>query len=46
MSQLQMLVTGANGFVARALCSQTLAYGAIVRGVIRDLNDLPKGVAT
>ena len=44
MNQLQILVTGANGFVGRALCSETLARGAAVRGVSRATCDLPIGV--
>ena len=41
---MRILVTGANGFVGRALCSEALARGAAVRGVTRALSDLPTGV--
>jgi UDP-glucose 4-epimerase len=44
MSQLEMLLTGANGFVGRALCSVALARGAAVRGATRATCDLPIGV--
>ena len=41
---MRILVTGANGFIGRALCSEALARGAAVRGVTRALCDLPIGV--
>jgi len=39
-----VLVTGANGFVGRAICSQALAAGMRVRGATRSGHDLPDGV--
>ena len=41
---MRVLVTGANGFVGRALCGEALARGAAVRGVTRAPCDLPIGV--
>ena len=41
---MRILVTGANGFVGRALCGEALARGAAVRGVTRAPCDLPIGV--
>jgi UDP-glucose 4-epimerase len=41
---MQILVTGANGFVGRASCSEVLASGMAVRGVTRAPCDLPIGV--
>jgi len=40
-----VLVTGANGFVGRALCSILLLNGEQVRGTVREVNSLPEGVA-
>jgi nucleoside-diphosphate-sugar epimerase len=34
----RILVTGAGGFIGRALCAQLLADGFLVRGVVRDLS--------
>ena len=45
IDQLQLLVTGANGFVGRALCTEALARGAAVRGVTRTPCDLAIGVS-
>jgi nucleoside-diphosphate-sugar epimerase len=39
-----LLITGANGFIGRVLCSEALARGASVRGVTRAPCDLPVGV--
>ena len=39
-----LLITGANGFVGRVLCSEALARCASVRGVTRAPCDLPVGV--
>ena len=44
MTKLQTLVTGASGFVGRALCAEVISRGFAVRGVTRTLCDLPKGV--
>lgn len=44
MSQLQILVTGANGFVGRALSAESVARGLLVQGATRMPNDLPIGV--
>jgi len=44
-----VLVTGANGFIGRALCTRSLAAGWHVRGIIRPdshIVRLPKGVET
>lgn len=41
---MRILVTGANGFVGRAFCSEALARGAAVRGITRAPYDLPTGV--
>ena len=41
---MRILVTGANGFVGRALCGEALARGAAVRGITRAPCDLPIGV--
>lgn len=44
MSQQQWLaVTGANGFVGRALCAGAVARGSAVRGITRSTCDLPNG---
>ena len=40
---LKLLVTGANGFVGRALCAEA-TQGILVRGSIRHQCDLPAGV--
>lgn len=44
MSQQRVLVTGANGFVGRALCAEAAALGMTVRGITRSPCDLPVGV--
>ncbi len=41
---MQVLVTGANGFVGRALCAAAVARGMAVRGITRALGDLPISV--
>jgi nucleoside-diphosphate-sugar epimerase len=41
---MQVLVSGSNGFVGRALCAEAVARGLAVRGVTRTPCDLPKGV--
>lgn len=41
---MMVLVTGANGFIGRALCSKILLKGWQVRGTIRDVVSLPEGV--
>jgi nucleoside-diphosphate-sugar epimerase len=41
---MQILVTGAKGFVGRAMCSEALARGVKVRGVTRSPCELPIGV--
>ena len=44
---MNVLVTGANGFIARALCKRMLADGYQVRGAVRDgrqMTVLPSGV--
>ncbi len=41
---MNLLVTGANGFVGRALCSETSARGLEVLGIIRHQGQLPIGV--
>ena len=41
---LKLLVTGANGFVGRALCAGEAAQGMLVRGSMRHQYDLPAGV--
>ena len=38
LSNLRVLVTGANGLVGRALCSQLVAQGCQVRAAVRDLD--------
>jgi len=44
MTEIRVLVTGANGFVGRALCATVAAAGLKVRGVVRQQGDLPAGV--
>ena len=44
MKPLHVLVTGANGFVGRALCAEALAHGMAVRGAVRRRCELPVGV--
>jgi nucleoside-diphosphate-sugar epimerase len=44
MSQQRMLVTGANGFVGRALCTEAVTRSWSVRGVTRVRCDLPNMV--
>lgn len=41
---MQALVTGANGFIGRALCAEAAACGFAVRGVTRSRCNLPKSV--
>jgi nucleoside-diphosphate-sugar epimerase len=43
MKQLRVLVTGANGFVGRALCADAAGRGCFVFGAIRLPCDLPSG---
>ncbi|TAM18243.1 MAG: SDR family oxidoreductase, partial [Candidimonas sp.] len=43
MSQQRVLITGANGFVGRALCAEMLTRGMTVRGMTRSPCDLPVG---
>lgn len=38
-----MLVTGANGFVGRALCAEAMRRGLHVRGAVRSACELPAG---
>ena len=43
----RILVTGASGFIGRALCARLLADGFLVRGVVRELSrsvSLPQGM--
>ena len=42
--QRVLVVTGANGFVGRALCAEAVAHGSAVRGITRSAYDLPAGV--
>ena len=45
MSQQRVVVvTGANGFVGRALCAEAVARGTAVRGITRFAHELPAGV--
>ncbi len=44
---MNVLITGANGFIGRALCKRMLADGYQVRGAVRDgrqMTVLPSGV--
>ena len=41
---LKLLVTGANGFVGRALCVEAVAQGMLVCGSMRHQSDLPAGI--
>jgi UDP-glucose 4-epimerase len=41
---MQVLVTGANGFVGSALCAEAVSRGMAVRGITRAPCDLPIGV--
>ena len=41
--QPKLVVTGANGFVGRALCAGAVARGLIVRGITRSAHALPSG---
>ncbi len=43
MSRWQLLVTGANGFVGNALCTEAMARGMAVRGAVRKVCELPVG---
>lgn len=43
MSRWQLLVTGANGFVGSALCTEAVARGIAVRGAVRKVCELPVG---
>lgn len=38
---MNVLITGANGFVGRALCAELLRYGYSVRGALRQSNGRP-----
>jgi nucleoside-diphosphate-sugar epimerase len=40
-----MAITGANGFVGRALCAEAVKRGMVVRGITRSPCILPNGVA-
>ena len=44
LNQKKILVTGANGFVGRALCVEAVVRGMQVRGGVRHQCDLPTGV--
>ena len=44
MNLSRVLVTGANGFVGRALCAQAAARGVAMRGITRFPCELPGGV--
>jgi nucleoside-diphosphate-sugar epimerase len=41
---MQILITGANGFVGSALCAEAVSRGLDVRGITRVSSDLPIGV--
>ena len=41
---MHVLVTGASGFVGRALCTEALARGLAIGGVVRRICELPAGV--
>lgn len=41
---MNLLVTGANGFVGRALCVEAIQRGLCVRGAVRSFHQLPDGV--
>lgn len=41
---MRILVTGANGFVGRAVCAQAVRAGLSVRGAVREPRNLPDGV--
>ena len=41
---MQVLVTGASGFVGRALCAEALSRGMAVRGITRASGNLPTSV--
>jgi nucleoside-diphosphate-sugar epimerase len=41
---MEILVTGANGFVGRALCAEAILRGMSVRGATRSACNLPAGV--
>lgn len=42
--QQRLVVTGASGFVGRALCASAVARGFVVRGIKRSICDLPCGI--
>ena len=44
LNQKKILVTGANGFVGRALCVEAIVRGMQVRGGVRHQCDLPAGI--
>lgn len=44
MKPSQLLVTGANGFVGRAVCAESVKRGHAVRGAVRRPCELPVGV--
>lgn len=41
---IRLAITGANGFVGRALCREAVARGLQVRGITRSPSELPAGV--
>ncbi len=43
---MKLLVTGANGFVGRALCGELMKRGMQVRGAVRARDQLPSGIET
>lgn len=45
-SKKQVLITGANGFVGRALCAQAVASDLLIKGVVRSPQSLPTNVDT
>lgn len=44
MSEQRVLVTGANGFVGRSVCSEAVAHQWVVRGITRARCELPNRV--
>lgn len=43
---MNILVTGANGFVGRALCDELMKRGTQVRGAVRTRDQMPHGIKT
>lgn len=43
---LQVLITGASGFIGQAVCKQAVRQGFAVRTALRKLGELPAGVET